>query len=453
MKKLLLMLASIGLVLGILSACGGKETGKTNGDNAGGKDKSEEPVTIKLHTHGTEDGYAWKKTIEAFEKEHENIKVDVVQLSEKQDSSEALQKIDLAAASGEQMDVIMFSNPAAYAQRVALDMLEPLDELIERDGYEMKEEYKFSTKVGDHYYGLPGKSVSWYVLLNKDHLDAAGLEVPKSWTWEEFMDYAKKLTTNDRFGTYFHGPQNGAWINYMSLKLYSKETDASFIKVDGTSNIDDPMYKESLALRVKMEKEDKSAVPYATMISQQMNYRDIFFTQGTSMIVTGNWMTAEIGGSSRFPIDFNIAVAPMPQNEPNSDEAFQVVEGDVLGISANSKHKEAAYTFIRWFSTEGQIAQGLNIPAWKTVSDDQLVGLIDTILENAASPEKVDKESLVHSIQIAHSAVVGEPLPYDMEINQALSVEFEKLILDKQDLDTTVENSKKVVQEIIDKNK
>ncbi|MFK4996714.1 extracellular solute-binding protein [Bacillus sp. N9] len=163
-------------------------------------------------------------------------------------------------------------------------------------------------------------------------------------------------------------------------------------------------------------------------------------------------MTPEIGGSSRFPVDFNIAVAPMPQNE-KSDEAFQVVTGDVVGISSNSKHKEAAYTFIKWFTTEGQIAQGLNVPSWKNVSDEQLVELIDEILAEAANPEKVDKESLIHSIQTAHSAITGQPLSYDMEINQALSVEFEKLILDKQDLDTTVENSKKVVQEIIDKNK
>ncbi|MFK4996712.1 extracellular solute-binding protein [Bacillus sp. N9] len=89
------------------------------------------------------------------------------------------------------MDVIMFSNPAAYAQRVALDMLEPLDELAEKDGFNIEEEYKLNTKVGDHYYGLPGKYVSWYVLLNKDHLDEVGLEVPESWTWDEFMDYAK----------------------------------------------------------------------------------------------------------------------------------------------------------------------------------------------------------------------------------------------------------------------
>ncbi|MBS4210167.1 sugar ABC transporter substrate-binding protein [Bacillus sp. FJAT-50079] len=453
MKKFFLLFVSLGLVLGILSACGGKEKATTGGSVEGDK-KSEEQVTIKLHTHGTESGYAWKKTIEAFEKEYENIKVDVVQLSEKQDSREALQKIDLAAASGEQMDVIMLTNYVVdYPARVNMGMLEPLDKFIEEEGINMEEEYKLDLKIEDSYYGLPGKLNTWYVLLNKDHLDAAGLEVPKSWTWDEFMEYAKALTTEDRYGTYFHGPQGGSWQQYITLKQITQDGVADYLKADGTSNLDDPLFKESLAMRIKMEKEDKSVVPYSSVISQKMNYRDQFFTQATSMVVTGSWMNAELGGSDRFPVDFNIAVAPMPQNTKNENVAYTENTGDVVAIAANSEHKEAAWKFIRWFSTDGQIAQGLNTPAWAKVSDEELSTLVENVINNSASPEKVDIDSLLHTIKVSASAKKGKPVPYSNEITQAIIVEFEKLILDKQDLDTTVENTQKAVQELIDKNK
>ncbi|MFK4996718.1 extracellular solute-binding protein [Bacillus sp. N9] len=184
-----------------------------------------------------------------------------------------------------------------------------------------------------------------------------------------------------------------------------------------------------------------------------MNYRDQFFTQATSMIIAGTWMNPELGGSDRFPVDFNVTVAPMPQNDADQDGAYTMVGGDIVGIAANSKHKEAAYEFIRWYSTEGQIAQGINIPAWKNVSDDQLEKLIDDTLAEATSPEKVDKEAVLHAIQYSKAPELGKAVPYALEINQELANEFEKLILDKQDLDTTVENSKKVVQDIIDKHK
>ncbi|MBO0961606.1 sugar ABC transporter substrate-binding protein [Neobacillus sp. MM2021_6] len=449
MKKILLLFLSLSLVLGVLAACSKPDKTSSSGE----KGDTEEPVTIKFYTHGTEDGYAWDRTIKAFEEKNPNIKVDVVQLSEKQDSQEALKKIDLAAASGEEMDVVMFTNTANYAQRVNLGMLEPLDEMIKKDGFKMEDEYKVDTKINGKYYGLPGKYVSWFVLLNKDRLDAAGLEVPKSWTWDEYMEYAKKLTKDGKYGTYFHGPWQGAWANYMSLRLQSQEKDAGFLKTDGTSNIDSPLYKESLAMRVKMEKEDKSAVPYSSMISQKMNYRDQFFTQQVSMIITGTFMIAELGGSERFPADFNVAVAPFPQNKVDEKGAYSAADADILGVAANSKHKEAAYKFIRWYTTEGQIAQGINISSWKKTTDDQVIKLINDTLAEAQNPEKVDKESLIHSVQTTISAKVGKPVPYQSEIDLALSTEFEKLILGKQSLDETVASSKKVVQEIIDKNR
>ncbi|MBT2655020.1 sugar ABC transporter substrate-binding protein [Bacillus sp. ISL-18] len=454
MKKVLLLFLSLSLVVGILAACSGQKQSSSSGEKGEQDQKSKEPVTIRFYTHGTEDGYAWNKTISAFEKKYPNIKVDVVQLSEKQDGQEALKKIDLAAASGEEMDVVMFTNTPEYAQRVNLGMLEPLDDFIKKDGgYKVADEYKLNPIVNGKYYGLPGKYVSWFVLLNKDKLDAAGLEVPKSWTWDEYMEYAKKLTKDGKYGTYFHGPWQGAWANYINLRMQSEEKDAGFLKTDGTSNMDSPLYKESLAMRLKMEKEDKSAVPYSSMISQKMNYRDQFFTQQVSMIVTGTYMIAELGGSERFPAEFNVAVAPFPQNKVNEKGAYSPADGDILGISANSKHKEEAYKFIRWYTTEGQVAQGINISSWKKTTEDQTIKLIDDTIAGAQNPEKVDKDSLIHSVQTTITAKGGKPVPYQKEIDLALSTEFEKLFLGKQSLNETVASSKKAVQEIIDKNK
>lgn len=449
MKKFLALFLSLSLVIGILAAC---SSGEKSSTSSGEGKKDGEPVTIKLYTHGTEDSYAWSKTIKAFEEKNKDIKVEVVQLSEKQDSQEALKKIDLAAASGEAMDVVMFTNTMEYAKRVKLGMLAPLDEFIEKDGYKVSEEYKVDTKVDGQYYGLPGKFVSWFVLLNKDHLDAAGLEVPKSWTWDEYEEYAKKLTVDGRYGTYFHGPWQGAWSNYIYLKLQSQEKDANFLKSDGSSNIANPLYKESLAMRLKMEKEDKSVVPYSSMISQKMNYRDQFYTQQVSMIVTGTFMIPELGGSERFPADFNVAVAPFPQNEKNEKGSYASADADILGVGANSKNKEAAYKFVRWFTSEGQQTQ-LNLSSWNKMTDQQTIDLINTIVADAQSPEKVDIDSMIHTVQTTIPAKVGEPVPYATEITQAMSTEFEKLILGQQDLDKTVANTEKAVDEIIKKNK
>lgn len=445
------------LLTGVFAACGGggEETASTEegGTNAEG---SHDQVTIKLHTHGNEANYNWRETLAAFEEEHPNINVDLIILSEKGDTQEAMKKLDLAAASGEAMDVLMFSDPASYAQRVGAGMVAPIDEFIAEEGYDVHEEYKVDTSLGGKYYALPGKFNPWYVLLNKNHLDEAGLEVPEDWTWDEFMEYAKKLTVDEgsekRYGTFFFGPQDGSWMEYLKLAMASEPENTEFLKDDGTSNLDSPFFRKTLEIRLKMEKEDQSATPYTDMISQKLHYRNQFFNQDASMILIGSWMNTELGGTDQFPLDFNVAVAPYPKNDPNDEGGFTPVTTDFMSVASNSEHKKEAYTFIRWYTTEGQLIQGKNIPSWNKVSEGDLGSIIDTILSGTNNPEKVDKESLIKVLSEAKSSKMTSPASYQAEVYKVLSEEYEKLIFGEQDIDTMIKVSQERVQEIIENN-
>ncbi|MDU1845871.1 MAG: sugar ABC transporter substrate-binding protein [Niallia nealsonii] len=430
----------------VMAACSSGGSEKASGNEDG-------KVTIKFHTHGNEASYNWKKTIAAFEEANPDINVDLVILSEKGDTQEAIKKLDLAAASGEQLDVLMFSDTASYAQRVSMGMVAPIDEFIEKDGYTVTEEYKVDTKIGDKYYALPGKFNPWYVLLNKDHLDEAGLEVPTDWTWDEFQAYAKKLTTAEHYGTFFHGPQNGSWLEFMKLALASEAENTEFIKEDGSSNIEDPLFKKTLELRYQMEKVDKSAVPYTDIMSQKLHYRNQFFNQDASTVLIGSWMNTELGGTDQFPLEFNVAVAPYPKNSSEAEGGYTPVTTDFMAVANNSEHKEEAYKFIRWYTTEGQILQGKNIPSWNNVSNDQFGEIIDNILAETNNPEKVDKESLINVLSNAKSSKLVSPVSYQAEIYKVVNEEYEKLIFDEQDIDETIKVTNERVQELIESNK
>ena len=430
----------------VMTACSSGDSEKTSGNEDG-------KVTIKFHTHGNEASYNWKKTIAAFEEANPDINVDLVILSEKGDTQEAIKKLDLAAASGEQLDVLMFSDTASYAQRVSMGMVAPIDEFIEKDGYTVTEEYKVDTKIGDKYYALPGKFNPWYVLLNKDHLDEAGLEIPTDWTWDEFQTYAKKLTTADHYGTFFHGPQNGSWLEFMKLALASEADNTEFIKEDGSSNIADPLFKKTLELRYQMEKIDKSAVPYTDIMSQKLHYRNQFFNQDASTVLIGSWMNTELGGTDQFPLEFNVAVAPYPKNSSDAEGGYTPVTTDFMAVANNSEHKEEAYKFIRWYTTEGQILQGKNIPSWNNVSNNQFGEIIDNILAETNNPEKVDKESLINVLSNAKSSKLVSPVSYQAEIYKVVNEEYEKLIFDEQDIDETIKVTNERVQELIESNK
>lgn len=454
------------LMLSLLSGCGGSNNNNSNASNspdatAGSANSTTEgsgdKVNLRLYTYGTEEAYNWKHTLEAYETANPGVTIELVQLSEKGDTQEAFKKLDLEAASSAQMDILMFSDAAGYAQRVALGMAEPLDEFIAKDGYKVEEDYKVDTHLDGKVYSLPGKFNPWYVLLNKDNLDEAGLAVPTDWTWDDFADYAKKLTKGEgadkRYGAYFHGPQAGGWMEFLKLKMENQPQNSEYLKADGTSNLDDPNFKATLELRLRMEKEDQSSVPYSDMISQKLAYRTQFFNQSASMILIGSWMNTEIGGTEKVPLTFNVAVAPFPKNNAGDEKGLTPVTTDYVAVAAKSKNKEAAYKFVRWYTTEGQLVQGKNIPAWSKVTSDQVEGIIDTILAGTKNPEKVDKKSLVDTLVASKASAIIPPATYQSEVYKAINEEYEKMILGDQDVDTTVKNAQDRVNKIIDANK
>lgn len=459
-KKIWSTVIASGMALSLLAGCGANGGDKASAGQSAvgsGAAANKNPVEIKLYTYGTEQNYNWSKTIDAFQQKNPGIKVTVVPLSPKGDTQEAYKKLDLAAASGEDMDVVMFSDPAGYAQHVGLGMVAPLDDYIAKDGYKEETDYKVDTHLNGKVYALPGKFNPWYVLLNKTMLDQAGLPVPKDWTWDQFADYAKKLTNGDGankvYGTYFHGPNNGGWMEFTKLFMINQPDNSEFIKADGTSNMNDPNFKKSLELRWKMEKEDKSAVPYDSMISQKLNYRNEFFNQKVAMIPIGSWMNTEIGGTDQNPLNFNVAVAPLPKNAAGDQGGYTEVTTDFVSVAQNSKHKDEAYKFVRWYTTEGQTVQGKNISSWNQVSSSDMAKVIDTILSGTKNPEKVDKASLISTMQASKASKLVPPVTYQNEIYKAVNDEFEKFIFGKQDIDATVKSSQDRVQQIIASNK
>ncbi|MDP4097386.1 sugar ABC transporter substrate-binding protein [Paenibacillus sp. P96] len=449
-KKWLKGVLSGALLTGLLAGCSGGDAAPEGGSEGKG-------VNLRLYTYGTEEAYNWKKTIASYEEANPGITVEVVNLSEKGDTAEASKKLDLAAASGEPMDILMFSDAAGYAQRVALGMAEPLDDYIAKDGYKVEEDYKIDTRLDGKVYALPGKFNPWYVLLNKDHLDEAGLQVPTDWTWDEYAEYAKKLTKGEgaskRYGTYFHGPQGGGWLEFVKLMMINQPQGADYLKADGSSNLDNPNFKRTLELRVKMEKQDQSSVPYSDMISQKLNYRTQFFNQSASMITIGSWMNTEIGGTEKVPLTFHVAVAPFPKNDKGDSIGNAPVTTDYVSVAASSKHKQEAYDFVRWYTTEGQVVQNKNVPAWNQVKEEEVTKIIENILAGTKNPELVDQQSLVKTLLASKASELVPPASYQAEVYKAINEEYEKLILGNQNIDTTVKNSQERTQKIIDSNK
>jgi multiple sugar transport system substrate-binding protein len=440
MTKKWVSLLLVGLLaMFMLAACSGKDEASTD---EGKSDSSDEEVTLKFVHWINEDVGKWEDVIAKYEAENPGIKVESMPLVENMNSQDYFKQLDLMASAGEEMDLILFSNPNDFAKRVDAGLLEPVTKFVEKEGIDINEVYYNGyPAINGDYYGLPMKNVTNLVMLNKSHLDKAGLEIPTDWTWDDYAEYAKKLTTDGHYGSYLH-----TWHNlYSVLKTISKEKDNLILLEDGTSNATDPMIRASLELRNQLENVDKSSVPFTEILSQKMDYRQQFFSQSASMVPTASFMITEWG---QFTPEFEIAWAPWPKNK-EGDKGIAPMGGDLISIAKSSKHKQEAYDFMRWLTTEGIVEQGIWTPSWK---DADMEKALETVVNGSKKPDAVHMESLKHALTSVEASEVIAPPPYITEAYNEFGAEVELYLLGEQDLDKTMKNIKERVQAVVDAN-
>ncbi|MEK3720650.1 ABC transporter substrate-binding protein [Paenibacillus sp. FSL H8-0034] len=435
----------VGITTAALLLAGCSNLKGTEGVQPSGN--SDKPVTITLHNWYLMKKDNWDVVIAEFEKSHPNIKVKFVS-AEDNNSLEFLKRLDLAVAGGDDLDVIINSLPSNFVPRAAQGMFEPLDEYLKKDGVNVSEEYNADPKYMGKYYGLPGKYVTYLVAMNENHLKEAGLPIPKDWTWDEYMEYAKKMTKTDgakkRYGAYFH-----SWIYFSYAAQDNQKQNSGLMKDDlKTANVMNPLVRKSLELRLQGEKEG-SVTPYSEVLSQKLAYRPQYFNQDASMILTGSFLAQESGGTDQTPANFKTVFAPYPKvnkDDPMYTKAFS----DILSVYSKSKHKQEAYTFIRWYTTEGIVKQKTYIPAWKKANMEQVV---DALRASSKNPEMIDKESLLNVLKNSIPQDLNIPVTYQAEVEKIWQEEFDKLMLQGQNIDTTMKNGQEKIQKLIDSKK
>jgi len=459
MKKLFLSLALLAMVI---TGCSGNNTSTSGNANnqattptattstATNEQESksdDEVVTVNFHSWHILENENLSGVIAEFENQHPGIKINYVPLVDNGDATASMQKLDLLVASGDALDVVVFPDTPKYNQRAAMGMLANMDELLAANNINVQEDYKIDPTFEGSVYALPGKYVEYMVLLNKDHLDEANLPVPTDWTWDEFAEYAKALTKGEgaskRYGAYFHN-----WAVFFNQAVVNQPTNSSFLKLDGTSNMDDPGFAKSLEILNQTMNIDKSAYSYADVTSQKMHYRNVYSNQTASMIPIGNWMVIEVGGNDNFNYEHKTVFAPYPKNNASDPSGYTSASADYYGIAAKSKHKEEAFTFIRWLTTEGIVFQGTQFPSW-TKAD--LNTVVDNMMKFPKNPDLIDRESLMHVLNNSKAGQAYMPA-YQAELESAFIEEAEVYLLGAQDLETTLANAKTKVQQLIDAN-
>ena len=336
-------------------------------------------------------GPALKTLFAEFEKTHPNIKV----IPETVTSAERVPKFTTAMEGGRGPDIYMDTPPNApnLIQRGYCINMEPL---IKQEKENIKSWFtkgdleSFEDAKGNLYF-LPYDTGPMGLIYNIKAFRDAGLDPNKPpKTWEELIDYAKKLTKGDKYGIglFGKGDNSSVW----RLWYWWMSNGGSVLSPDGKrSVINSPAFIEAIDFWADLFRKYKVSPPSTPANSFGENNQ--LFAQGVvAMVESGVW---QIGVTEKInpAMKGNIGVAPMPMRN------VKVAVGggtDANCITKDSKHVKEAWELLKFLSGEqagvtiwkihGKFPANVKSMQRPELRDDPMVKAFAPMIEVARTP-------------------------------------------------------------------
>jgi multiple sugar transport system substrate-binding protein len=312
---------------------------------SGGGDDSGKPVKLKfLSLAWQKDSLAANKRLVAeWNKANPGIQVQYVQGSWDNVNDQLVTSFE----GGDPPDVI-HDDSSALASFAGQGYLADLTKLLPAD---LKSDIpqaawgtaSFSGQDGAQgVYGVPFLQESQVILANKDLLDAAHVPVPTvatPWTWDQYQEISKKLTSGGHFGV--------AWAlktpvnRVLNLAL---NFGGTFFQISGgkTTVRVGPQEREVLQRIHDQLYRDHTADP-STLGMSTSDPLPGFYAGKYAMLPASIFMRQQV--VEQAPKRFHWVTIPPLKGQTTQEGAIS----QTLSVAADSKHPKQAMKFIGWF--------------------------------------------------------------------------------------------------------
>lgn len=324
------------------------------------------PVELVLFTWTeTTEQAANQALLAEFEKAHPHIKVQIQNVP---GSREAMQKLQTMMAAGTAPDV-MSLHGAYYMSFASKGTLADLETFIQGDpGFNLPDFYAGLVDISrwkGQLFSLPRYSSVYTLFYNKALFDAAGLPYPgtgKSWTWDDYLAAARKLTKTGAPGS----EQWGVYIDFWGSRLYPWlwQNNADLMNEDRTRCVlDSPEAIETLGF-VRDLRWKYKLCPASTSASRNEGL-NMFMQGNLGMYMTGPWDVQTLKKKPELKWD----VAPLPTKQ----RAATLLGTENYAISSTTRHPQEAWELFKFLlspqSQEFMAAQLDKMPSRRSVAE------------------------------------------------------------------------------------
>lgn len=437
LKKSFVLLLILSLTIGLVASF-----------NTDVQAEAEEEIVLRVANWQSNFQKEDQLAVEAYKEIAPNVTVEFEYYGD-QNNEEFLKKVDLMVMGDEPLDIGGAASTPHLTLRASSGTYLPLDDFFTERGEDITEIYNGLIEVDGSHYAIPAEWKTWVVLINESLLKEAGLDLPPlDWTWDDYRDYAIAMTSgegaNKTYGSYFH-----TWNSYNQIAARSVKMDNSLFNLeDGSPTFDEPYWADWLEYRYNLENVDGASMPFENVKAMNMNYRSEYFNGNVAMLPTGTWMLTELEDQENFPHEFTTAVVPMPTWSDGGVPGRTFTESHHYTILRTSQHPEAAFDFLRWYTTEGMRVRNVAISLEKDLNR------YEAIADILGDPQYINMEVLEQTLNNpAWEDNVETYVPsYSNEVNNIALEEIDLYLLGTQDLETAINNMMERTQTVIDEN-
>lgn len=297
----------------------------------------DEPATVAATT----------KLIEAYTAENAAVQITARLLPSKEYLQQLLSQSDSNAP-----DLFVSSDaqlPALIHKQALLDLEPLLSKSTNLNPNDFQASALAPWQRGSALYGLPTDVSPQVLFYNQDVFDAAGVSYPTSeWTWEDWLDAAKKLTNTSN-----NQVRYGTALSEWSFMIWGN--GGELLNADNTQTLlDQPAATEGVQFFADMINVHKVApLPQA---AGGPNPIELFKQQEVAMLPATSSAANEFL-QAKLPFKWGITSLPTGKNTVSRLS----VSG--LAISAKSQNQQAALDFATWaIGSEGQQIRTQLIP-------------------------------------------------------------------------------------------
>lgn len=269
-------------------------------------------------------------------------------------------KISAGMGSGDTPDVMYMWNYPAYYKA-----LEPLTSYIQAEGEDYKSKFYDAlwsyNSIDSIEYGIPVGFTTHSLFYNKDIFDKAGIAYPTSdWTWDDLRDTAKKISETVENVKGFSYQMKPDPYDY---EMYLWSNDATY--VDENGSLSEKLNAEkSTEVFEFFQQMQKDGIAVATEGSGTDDMRG----GKIAMYINGSWPI-----QSFLEDNLNFGIVEIPAFANAGKDSVSILSSSGMAMSKNSKNKEAAWEFIKYWTNEqsNQSRIGYELPVLTSVVESE----------------------------------------------------------------------------------